>query len=441
MSNPSNSKESFFHDLEAAYANKKKSEILPSVVNSVPMEVDDQNDEFFTPSTDDDDSEMKISVIEASKQPEVIKSQINQKNHDSSKCTCCHKSSSAKSGGVLDFCKNSFNYDNQELRSKVPAYKVVDEPGIDLFKPPHDFFQAFNTPLNKEAPKAKLVEENGRSALITDELEEKLLLSDLLLFFVHFQNTYSLNKRQMDGVFDIIETFLDIKMPPYDFLLEKYFEKNCICCFVCKKCNLIHRCAKRRHSFCCYNCGDNIYDNFFYYSSFIQYLLDRSKDPKFMRDLHHYKEREKKEGVLSDIFDGFTFQSLKKSRFPNEKANELNFGLIFNADGVSVNKKTSIWPFFLSIANVSRENRKNLSYNHMFAICEKAKEDFIFQAVMFLMVEELQKLQKGIEISVENEKKEKKTMKISAYLICVLVDLPARAKILQQVNHNGYNSC
>ena len=153
----------------------------------------------------------------------------------------------------------------------------------------------------------------------------------------------------------------------------------------CKDCHLIHRCSKKTKNLNCYKCGQNVYENSFYYSPFLEYLKYRAKDPKFRKDLLYYKDfldPNSKNGALRDIFDGFTFQNLKNKYFPDDNKNnpkKINLALIYNTDGVSVNKKSSIWPFFLSISNVSRENRKNLDYNHMFAICGNPKKNSFFR--------------------------------------------------------------
>ena len=236
----------------------------------------------------------------------------------------------------------------------------------------------------------------------------------------------------MEALFLIIEAFFGINMPTYDYFLEKYFETNCICCFVCDKCRLIHRCSCRHKKFTCFKCGDNIYNNYFYYSSFIQYLKEKMEDSYFKDSLKYYKTHQSTNGIMKDFYDGFVFQIMKKKYFPKENENDLNLALIYNTDGVSVNKSASLWPFFLSIVNVSREKRKNLEFNHIFSICEKAKEEYIMQAIQFLMVTELLILQNGIEIQ---------DLKVKAFLMCVLVDLPARSKVLLQKQFNGYDSC
>ena len=182
--------------------------------------------------------------------------------------------------------------------------------------------------------------------------------------------------------------------------------------------------------------------NHFYYAPLIENFKESMKDPKFLSDILYYKSHKTSEGQISDIYDGWTFKRMKKKYFPKDLPNEIVLLIMLNTDGFSVSKKASMWPFFCSLLNVAPEKRRNTDFTFLTAFAKKTRSDIVFQATIFVIVEELLQLMNGFDITVKDETTSQDiSYHVKGYLICAVVDMPARAKLLLQKDHGGKCSC
>ena len=109
-----------------------------------------------------------------------------------------------------------------------------------------------------------------------------------------------------------------------------------------------------------------------------------------------------------------------------------------NADGVVMDENTNSsgeWPFFLSIAKVHPDKRRESLYNIVVTILPKKSSKLLFQSVLFLIAEELEILQDPDKAIISD------SYKVNFHLLSIVCDLPARAKVLLQKAHNGRFSC
>ena len=205
---------------------------------------------------------------------------------------------------------------------------------------------------------------------------------------------------EMQAILEILQKGFNLDINKFSYIKQKYLKSCCCCCFVCEHCFRIYKCKAKYKKFKCTHCDCDIHENTFYFSPFIKYLEESMKDPLFVSDVLYYKSHKYENGAMNHFYDGWLFKNMKKRYFEKEQQNEINLGVIFNTDGFSVNKTCSMWPFFQSIINVSREKRKLIKYNHMCAFAKKTKSNVVFQAVTFLIAKELLQLMKGIKSEI-----------------------------------------
>lgn len=263
--------------------------------------------------------------------------------------------------------------------------------------------------------------------------QSDLILSLLLLFF-----SYNLTNEEISAITTIINIFFDVDLPDPISLIKRIFYQHCECFCVCEKCRIIYQFNKKKKIFSCPKCKKSLKKGWFHYYSIIHFLTEKMQDAEFVESVLFYKKRKKQNGI-SHFCDGNVFLGFKEKYFKNEQEDEINLALIFNGDGVETSKRCSTWPFFLGIANTDRKDRKKPLFNPMVAVCNKKRSQTVFQALLFLIVQDLLVLMKGIKVPCKIGNKNTFTLK--AYLMCLVCDLPARAKFLLMKTFTGNSSC
>ena len=162
------------------------------------------------------------------------------------------------------------------------------------------------------------------------------------------------------------------------------------------------------------------------------------------------------ENELHDFFDGQIYKNLLKSEdgvsFKNGKA----FSLILNTDGVSLctKSKLTMWPFFLAINEISKEDRFLINnvvlagqhiflkiFNFLlnlfrFAGLSVGDEKPNFDVFLHPLVSQLKKLEYGVEMKINNSIHNTKF-----FVVACVFEKPTKAAVLNMKASNGFYGC
>lgn len=142
-------------------------------------------------------------------------------------------------------------------------------------------------------------------------------------------------------------------------------------------------------------------------------------------------------GMLADIHDGSVIKNLMKPGHFLSKPEHA--ALILNTDGVQAfnSSKHSIWPVYLTVANLPPEMRmkeRNIILASVWFGPHKPNDMSIILEPVVSSVKELSST--GITASTPAGKK-----LIKAMIIAAVFDLPAKAAVLNTIQFNGYCGC
>jgi len=187
--------------------------------------------------------------------------------------------------------------------------------------------------------------------------------------------------------------------------------------YVCNICNLINKTQ------ICDKCKSKLKD-YFIYNSIISLINEKLNEKYFFENLKKYKKKINSTNYLGDINT-----STKYKKYFNENT----IAYCMNCDGITI-KKNNLIVIFIQILDIDSSNRykkENVLLPMIFFKKEKFK--FNFNLVTQILFEELKYLQNiGIKIFEE----------IYFFKIyTIIADLPARCKMLDCIQFNGYNSC
>ena len=255
---------------------------------------------------------------------------------------------------------------------------------------------------------------------------EILLLLAYVFFFFRFSSI------QMDVIVLILNALFVFSLPRWKSFLKQTFDSNMKTCFVCVACKIIHVCETKHETFKCSSCDHEISHANFQYSSLVQQLKNNLLDPEFAQSLFYYKKHIHKPGFLSDFYDGAVFQNFKEKYFPKEGPNDLNLGLEFNTDSFDTSENTHVWPTFMRMMNVHRDQRSKTQFNPCVAIIKKSASTETFEACYYLLVTELLQLFAGINVNKLN---------VKGFLMSICCDLKARDKVLKQQTCTAQFGC
>jgi hypothetical protein len=221
----------------------------------------------------------------------------------------------------------------------------------------------------------------------------------------------------MDFLLAIFKKIFDyfnelVKISTFKNLLPKNDIKVCE---YCNNCNKIFLNSKKKKKISCVKCKQVL--NHFYWSSFIKYI------EKNFEDLKKNIEYNESKDILEDYSDGIVYKNLlKKYNLTMDDHNMIIF-VSLNTDGfVSNLDNNSIYPFFLSIVNINKKLRLQKKYNFLTCIFKKKKKlEVPFYHINSMIINELEKLQKGIKI---------KDVNVKVFLLNILVDLPCKSKFI-----------
>ena len=178
-------------------------------------------------------------------------------------------------------------------------------------------------------------------------------------------------------------------------------------------------------------CIHNHSPKFFLYHSLNEQLQKRiNEDKSFANNFNYYRTREKKEGIISDVFDGEYFKETVS----------VNNGLYvqLNWDGVSPFKSSvhSIWPIYCVILNLPPELRYKPENMFMVGVWfgkSKPKTDVFLNH----FTKDFKQLEtEGLIIANEQD-----TTTWFGYLFNTVCDLPAHACLYKMNMANGMCSC
>lgn len=150
-------------------------------------------------------------------------------------------------------------------------------------------------------------------------------------------------------------------------------------------------------------------------------------------DLKRHKT-DTEEIVFKDICDGKLYKETQKRL----SSDNLNLTATLNTDGVNLysSSKVELWPIFLAINELSpslRFARQNI----LLAGLWQGKGKPPFTSMLQCLSEEINsELNNGIEICVNGE-----TLTVTLSVLCVTLDLPAKAGVLNMTYYNGSEAC
>lgn len=197
----------------------------------------------------------------------------------------------------------------------------------------------------------------------------------------------------------------------------------------CSKCKEVVRCDEK-----CSICDIKTVrtrDNFFIYVPVKQQIALSLH--KHLDIILRFLERERAEDLVSDIYDGKTYQEVK-SKHPNCRI----LSLTFNLDGASVSNssKMSIWPILL-YQNYLPPGIRFMKKNVLLAgvICSLSKPDLSKFILPFCI--EMNQLTNN-KITLVRDGEIYNFCPLAMFCLC---DLPARAEMQQIKYVSGYFSC
>jgi hypothetical protein len=273
----------------------------------------------------------------------------------------------------------------------------------------------------------KIIEEKEE---IKEEEKKNLSYLELVLITIYLKMRFTIN--QMSIIYFIFKIFTKNLLFYSNFkeILNIYNKQEKINnYYFCTNCKYIQKCKKKKKKIC-EKCGKEITKQQFYYNSlvnFIKYLLNYE-----LEEILYYK---KNKFDNTEFLNSNTFKELKQNKFPIENEKDLNLVFSYNTDGItpSLNKKISVYPFFINIKNVNPFINCKKKFNHLIALSTKLHNQKInFNIINYLIFKEFESFEKGIIIS---------GFKVKCYLINLIMDLPARASVLCNTQHNGKFSC
>ncbi|RXG58647.1 hypothetical protein Avbf_17945 [Armadillidium vulgare] len=199
--------------------------------------------------------------------------------------------------------------------------------------------------------------------------------------------------------------------------------------FYCAKCRNTHTSEDNRDTkmVCC----DTICTNYF-----ITFDM-KEKIEKFLTvNASNIKCTRSNDNIIRDIFDGEVYKELSKTGFDPEKDLTFNFSL----DGAPLSKSSTLqaWPIFITINEIDLKFRfKNIFTAGFWISSSQMTNDLNIKNLLTVFVNRMKILQ-NTGVTYKNDK----ITKISRIfpLYCV-ADAPAKAKILNFINHSGYYSC
>lgn len=184
------------------------------------------------------------------------------------------------------------------------------------------------------------------------------------------------------------------------------------------------------------SCDCNGKENYFIEIPLIRQLESLYRRPGFYNKLNH-RDIVVDNGYLNDVYDGSIYQELTKGN--NILSNKNNISLMWYTDGISIFKssKFNVWGFLLIILELPYEERfklENVLFVSLWFGNKKPAPNLYLEPIEA----SLKKLYKGINLYVQDVDK---NITVRGLVVCGTADLPAKAGVLNMIQHNGRFGC
>ncbi|XP_060563105.1 uncharacterized protein LOC132722600 [Ruditapes philippinarum] len=154
--------------------------------------------------------------------------------------------------------------------------------------------------------------------------------------------------------------------------------------------------------------------------------------PGILEDINRQKDDQ--DEVLTDICSGQLYKEKQSIMHPEN----LNLTVTLNTDGVNLysSSKIELWPVFLVINELSpslRFARENI----LLSVLWQGKGKPPFKTILQSLSDEINNLSvNGMQMQLNDDE-----ITVTLSLLCVTVDLPAKAGVLNMTYYNGANAC
>ncbi|WAR04529.1 hypothetical protein MAR_019898 [Mya arenaria] len=168
-------------------------------------------------------------------------------------------------------------------------------------------------------------------------------------------------------------------------------------------------------------------------------LSNLLKAPGIVEDIKKSKQNEKgnvDSNILTDLHDGDVYKGRLNHRTPSSAA--IHLTAILNTDGVNLYSfsRVELWQVFLAINELSpslRFSRENI----LLIGLRQGRGKPPFNIFIKYISEEINLLtQNGLDIEIEGE-----NVKVYLTVLCITLDLPAKAGVLNMTLFNGAHAC
>ena len=266
--------------------------------------------------------------------------------------------------------------------------------------------------------------------------------AQLLLSILKFAFKNSSSVREIEGHLKIVNNIFSTSIL-FDsaHYIKKICTRNDAVTFykLCPKCSeLIGSIKELPDLLICKKCGENIKSTDL--SDNVFAIIDPSEAIKEYIMLYedHYefvvKERQHKEGILEDIYDGLVYRNFVDSLSLEDRYQYVS--LTLNTDGAQAFESNllSAWPIYIEINELPLSIRLKSIITCGVWFGESHPPMSQYLGVFLKMMSNI--LQKGIPCTVKEEKR-----LLKPHIICSVTDTPARPLMNSTINFHGYYSC
>jgi hypothetical protein len=207
----------------------------------------------------------------------------------------------------------------------------------------------------------------------------------------------------------------------------------------------------------CHHCNEPRFDpisgcprKFFTYVPLIPRLLQFHRSEKMSKEMRYRGEYEGKrsENVISDVFDGSLYRSLRdmhitvdgKELLSKFFSDDCDIALGLSTDGFAPFKrrKHTCWPLLIFNYNLPPEVRFHLAHILCVSVIPGPKKPKEFDSFQWPLIQELLELAFGIKAF---DGSTKKLFVLRAFLILIFGDMPAISMVMCMKGHNGKSPC
>ena len=169
----------------------------------------------------------------------------------------------------------------------------------------------------------------------------------------------------------------------------------------------------------------------------LQRLLNQ---PGLAEQLEHWRSRHRKEGSMSDIYDGQVWEDFQSQKYDRFLSNKRCYGLMLNFDFFQPYKHVpeSYGVFYMTLVNLPREQRENILLVGIIPAFEH--EPSSLNSFLEPLVQELKQFWRpGIRLFTTESPKFRLLFRVA--LMCVACDIPAARKVCGFMGHGATLGC